>query len=185
MASIDAVCIKNLKCYNKMKESSVKSQLDYYIENNSPPEILDYVKLSNKAFGTEIEKITKEIFNLKKSKTSSCDLVFNKYRIEVKGSRLWSGKTFKWQHIMEEHEFDSIIFCAIDYNELRFWIILKVKFLELKANKVVTQQGGGEGQGLWCEYEKIKKYLTPIYCENDIRKFYELLDVKISSENKN
>jgi hypothetical protein len=169
--AFDSNYIKTLECYTTMKNKTTKTQLDYYIENNSPIEILDFVKLSNKAFGSEIEKLTKEIFQLKKSKHSSYDLSFKKYKFEVKGSRKWGGKTFKWQHIMEEHHYHFIILCGIDYQELKFWIISKTKFLELKNENIVSQQGGGEGQGLWCDFEKIKEHLIPLKNKNDFNNY--------------
>jgi hypothetical protein len=165
--------IKNTNSYKNLKKKTKKSQLDYYIDNGAPKEILDFIKLSNKAFGSECEKIIIEIFKLEKSNESSYDAKYKDYKVEIKSSRIWNNlkDLFKWQHIMENHNYDFIIFCGIDINEFKFWIISKEKLLSLKETKCIKKQGGAEGQGLWCEYSKIKNILTEINSINDISEY--------------
>ena len=42
---------------------------------------------------------------------------------------------------------------------------------KLKKSGLVTQQGGAEGQGLWCNFSNIKDYLTPIKSVEDLDNF--------------
>ena len=54
------------------------------------------------------------------------------------------------------------------------YIITKDKFLELRETNIVTQQGNAEGQGLWCEYSKIKNYLTKISTINELNDYLNI-----------
>ena len=53
-------------------------------------------------------------------------------------------------------------------------LIAKDKFLELRETNIVTQQGNAEGQGLWCEYSKIKNYLTKISTINELNDYLNI-----------
>ena len=77
-----------------------------------------------------------------------------------------------WQHIMEDHDYDYLIFVGIHYDSLKIYIISKYHFMKLKTKGLVTQQGRAEGQGLWITRKKILPYLTEI---KDINHFYNII----------
>lgn len=169
---------------------STKSQLDYYIDNQSDPDILKIVEFSNKKFGEKTQKIVGEMLNLSKSNTSLYDLVQKSTgkKFEVKSSRYGAnGKNWMWQHIMENEKFiyDYLLFIGVNFNKIDVFIITKQQLFSLKNKNVnllnknikpkyiVVQQGSGEGQGLWCQYDMIKDYLNPINNIEDFNNFIE------------
>lgn len=168
----------NIENLNKIKifesiENS-KNQIDYYIENNAHPDIIKIVSLGNKLFGEKLQRIIMEYFNLDKPDDTGYDIQQKSsgIKFEVKSSRFWvSNNDWKWQHIMENHNYDYLLLCGVNFNTIDVFIISKSEFLSLKNKGLVTMQGGAEGQGLWCNYKKIKNYLTPITTFEDIENF--------------
>jgi hypothetical protein len=164
--------ISKTKTFESIK--TVKTQLDYYVENNAHPDILKIVSLSNKSFGEKIQRIIKECLSLDKPTNTGHDLrqILSGKNFEVKSSRFWvTNGDWKWQHIMEDHEYDYLLFCGVNFNSIDVFIISKSDLLNLKSKGLVTQQGGAEGQGLWCNYKNIKNYLTPIRNVEDLNNF--------------
>lgn len=161
--------IVNTKAFESIK--SVKTQVDYYKENNSHSDIIKMVSLGNKSFGERLQRIIMEYFNLDKPSNTGHDIKQNSSgkKFEVKSSRFWvNNGDWKWQHIMENHDYDYLLLCGINFNSIDVFIISKKDFISLKNKKLVTQQGGAEGQGLWCNYSNIKEYLTPIKNTEDL-----------------
>lgn len=155
------------------------SQLQYYKNNNSIPEVLELIKYNSKTLGSICEKTTIKHFNLIKSNIYDYDAIYDNIKFEIKSSRYWvSVNDWKWQHIMRELQYDYVIFVGIDYTSLRFFIIKKLMLLDLYYQDldIVKQQGNGEGQGLWTNYKKIR-----IFCKEIFTKF-DLLDY-IKNEN--
>jgi len=156
------------------KINNSKSQIDFYIENNSHPDILKIVRLNNKSFGEKMQRIITEFFNLNNPTNSGhdCKLPNSNVKVEIKSSRFWvNTKDWRWQHIMVEHDYEYIILIGINFEGIDTYIISKQKFLELYQMGIVTQQGNAEGQGLWCEFSKIKPYLTNISSPEELNKF--------------
>lgn len=143
-----------------------KSQIDYYIENNAHPDIIKIVSLNNKSFGEVMQRIIKEFLKLDNPIDSGHDIYQKSsgVKFEVKSSRYWvTNKDWKWQHIMEYHDYDYVLFCGINFNGIDLFIISKSDILKLKDEGLVTKQGGSnDGHGLWCNYNNIKEYITPI-----------------------
>ena len=171
--------IKNTKSYKNMKNKM--TQEDLYRRNNSCDDILKLVKLSNKAFGEKLQSIVKDLLDL----DNSCDAGHDaqklslKLKFEIKSSRYGvSTNDFMWQHIMEEHDYDYLLFVGVDYDKLKIYLISKFDFMELKDKKIVTQQGRAEGQGLWTQRKKVLRYLTEIQNKNH---FYSLIQQLESS----
>jgi hypothetical protein len=132
------------------------------------------VALGNKSFGERLQRIIMECLNLDKPINTGHDIRQNSTgkKFEVKSSRFWvSNGDWKWQHIMENHDYDYLLLCGVNFNTVDVFIISKSDFLNLKEKGLVTQQGGAEGQGLWCNYSNIKEYLTPIKCIEDLDNF--------------
>lgn len=140
----------------------------YYQRNGAPKDIVDLVALSNKRFGTNIETLACRLTGCSKvpdvegSTGWDCEH-FTKNFPEIKGSRYWQGtKDWRWQHILADHEWSHLILVAVDFTELKLFLLTKKLFMNLMRKGIVTQQGGAGGQGCWFEYKKTKDYLIPI-----------------------
>lgn len=72
---------KNTNAFKTIKNK--ETQIKYYKKNDSCEEVLQLVDLESKPFGSESEKIIKEIFNLGPRTSSQ-----NK-KIEIKSARYW------------------------------------------------------------------------------------------------
>lgn len=169
---LDIKTIKKTKSFEGIKNT--KTQIDYYLENNASQDIIKLVSLSNKSFGERLQRIVMEVLELDKSNSTGHDIRENisGKKFENKSSRFWiKNGDWRWQHIMENHDYDYLLLCGLNFQGIDVFIISKNEFLALKEKKLVTQQGGAEGQGLWCNYNNIKKYLTPINCREDVIKY--------------
>lgn len=168
--------IKNTREFNR--NDNTKSQLEHYEENGSPKEILKLVAMNPKKFGEKIQKIAMEILLLDRSDNSGYDARIDGRRIEIKSSRFWVNiRDFKWQHIMEEHTYDYLIFIGVNFTKFDVYIISKNRFLELKnitnsrGRYIVREQGGAENQGLWANRNDIVQYLQEINTIEDFQKY--------------
>ena len=170
MISIDK--INKTKAFENIKNA--KTQTDYYIENNAHADIIKMVALGNKSFGEKLQRIVLEHLNLDKPSSTGHDVQqkISGKKFEVKSSRFWTTNgDWKWQHIMEDHNYDYLLLVGINFQSVDIFIITKEKLMSLKSKGLVTQQGGAEGQGLWCNYSQIKDYLTSISNEEELNKF--------------
>ena len=161
------------KSFSKIRQ--VISQEGLYKKNGACENILQLVRLSNKAFGEKLQSIVKDLLEL----DNSCDAGHDAQKIsmnckfEIKSSRYAvSTRDFMWQHIMEEHDYDYLILVGVDYNCLKMYLISKYYFMKLKTKGLVTQQGRAEGQGLWAQRKNILPYLQEIKSKEH---FYELI----------
>lgn len=153
---------------------NAKNQVDYYKERNAHSDIIKIVELGNKSFGEKMQRIILEELNLDKPTSTGHDVqqISSGKKFEVKSSRFWATNgDWKWQHIMEDHNYDYLLFVGINFQSVDVFIITKENLLSLKSKALVTQQGGAEGQGLWCNYSKIKQYLTSISNEEELNDF--------------
>ena len=151
------------------------TQEDFYRSKGSCDNILKLVKLSNKAFGEKLQCIVKDLFNLDNSCNAGHDAqkISMNLKFEIKSARYWQGiNDFKWQHIMEDHDYDYLIFVGIDFDCLKIYLISKYHFMKLKTKGIATQQGRAEGQGLWAQRKKLLPYLIEL---KDVEHFYDLV----------
>lgn len=155
--------------FKKLLANSKPTQLQFYIKNNANENILSLVPMSNKAFGEGMQRIVSEMFGMTKPTDTGHDAVFNGVPIEVKTARYWSGKLdCKWQHIMKDHKYKWVMLVLVDFQDLKFWLVSK----DMIANnpEVFTQQGGAEGQGLWCTMKKVLPLAHPIASREDLER---------------
>ena len=158
------------------------TQEDFYRNNNSCENILKLVRLNNKAFGETLQCIVKDLLDLDKSCDAGHDAqkLSHGLKFEIKSARYWiSIRDFKWQHIMEEHEYDYLILVGIDFDCLRLYLISKYQFMKLKTKGIAKQQGRAEGQGLWVSRKKILDHLIEI---KNKKHFYSLIHNKNNEE---
>lgn len=152
------------------KQTTTKTQLNYYLQNNADIDIMKLVQLSNKAFGEKIQSIIKELLGLSKSTSTGHDAIKNKIKFEIKASRYWAKTAdFTWQHIMTEHVYDYLILVGIDFNEFKIYLLHKNKLLEIinENDKKINIQGGAGGQGYWCSRNSIITELMEIKNKNE------------------
>jgi hypothetical protein len=149
--------------------SQKMTQLKYYEQNNSTPEVLQLVKLDSKPFGTTSEKILSEILNLGPRTSTQNDATFKNKKIEIKCARYWAGKNeCIWQHLEPEHDYEYVLFGLLDFDRWKVWCITKEKLMgELKDKKIITYQGK---QGWWTKKSMILPYLTEINSIEDLEK---------------
>jgi hypothetical protein len=169
---VDIEYVSQTKAFESIKE--VKTQVDYYTQNGAHTDIIKLVALGNRSFGEKIQRIVMEFFNLDKPETTGHDVKQNTLgkKFEVKSSRFWVGTSdWKWQHIMEDHDYDYLLLCGVNFKKIDVFIITKQKVLELKEQGLVSQQGGGEGQGLWCDYKTISDYVKRVSTPEEIIDF--------------
>ena len=128
-----------------------------YAARGASPEFVKLVALGNKAFGSAMEHITSSVFgcvNVPDSQgQTGWDLCRGDARIELKSSRIWGGggDSWTWQHIIPDHEWSYLMCAAVDIDIIRYFVISKPQFVHLVATGIVTQQGGGGGQGCWIQ----------------------------------
>ena len=159
---------KTTNSYKSLKEK--ETQIKYYKNNNSTIEVLQLVELESKAFGSICENIMKEIFKLGPRTSSQNDATINNKKLEIKSARYWNCKDeCVWQHLEPEHDYEFVLFCLLDFDQFKVWIInKKILMGELRTKKIVTYQGK---QGWWVKKSNIINYLTPIYNFNDINNY--------------
>lgn len=190
-----ALPIKLLKLseiHNSFKAS--KSQEEYYRENGSSEDILQYVRIPGKAFGEKwCEKLCKEHFKLDNRLSSGHDHCKLNKKIEQKSARYGgNGAEWKWQHIEMKHEWDYIILCGLEFLGFRFYIASRKIIEDLINKKVITGQGAKDEKGVaqaqqayWFMKSNFKKktlqfnnYFTEI---NDEKSLTNYIHMSISS----
>jgi|688.fasta_scaffold396543_2 hypothetical protein len=154
-----------LNSFNSLKEK--ETQIKYYKKMNSTSEVLQLVELESKAFGSISENIIKEIFNLNRRISTQNDASFEDIKFEIKSARYWGCKDeCVWQHLEPEHDYQYVLFCLLDFDKFKVWIISKKILMgELRIKKIVTHQGK---QGWWVKKSNIINYIKPVFNFDDI-----------------
>jgi len=170
---LSATYWKNTNAFKAIKDK--ETQIKYYKKNDSCEEVLQLVDLESKPFGSESEKIIKEIFNLGPRTSSQNDATYKNKKIEIKSARYWAGKDdCKWQHLEPDHDYDFVMFALLDFQSWKIWTIKKSLLMgEMRDKKIVTFQGK---QGWWVTKSAIFSYLTPIETIKDLDNFIETLN---------
>jgi len=96
---------KNISSFKSISDK--ETQIKYYKKMNACDEVLQLVELESKPFGSESEKIIRELFNLGPRTSTQNDATFNGKKIEIKSARYWAGKDdCRWQHLEPEHDYE-------------------------------------------------------------------------------
>jgi hypothetical protein len=167
----DSNAIRNTREWAEL-DSAVDVR-EYYRENHASPEIQRIVSLENRKFGSVIEKMLREIFDLTKPESSKHDAIFRRLglqdnKIYIKAARYWAGTdNCKWQHLEPDYDYTHIIFVLVDFNSLRTWIAPKS---DLFSGGFLTPQGQ---QGYWGDKQTLldSGYLHEIHDETDLSNF--------------
>lgn len=171
------------------KKKKSHTQEERYTD--SPEYIKKFIRLGGGSkMGTTLEHFAKHRFkNLKKRNNevfqSGYDHIIKfknkEFRVEQKSSGYWDHhkkNDFKWQHIEENHNWDLLLLCGIDYTDLNFWVMDRKTFITLICENKITNQGnkgGNSSQGKWCWYSDIKDHLNPIHDDDQLLHFLEVL----------
>ena len=158
--------IKNSTCFKDILEKN--NQYDFYKRNRASEEILHLTKLESKSFGSIMERIVIEKFNFSKRNSHQNDCTYKDKKIEIKSSRYWISKKendAKFQHIELEYDFDYIIFCLLDFTEIKIYITSKQNLFLLKNKNILCKQGN---QGYWAKFSEILKFIHPVRNLKDI-----------------
>lgn len=175
---VNSELLKSLSWFKSKRK--IKTQTDLYIENNSPKEIIELIKLGNKSFGSVMENITNEYFNMDKRTDTMHDFTKSGFKIELKSARFTVGALdFRWQHIDHIDHWDFLLLAAIEFEQIRYYICSNQTVNHLIKNGFITGQGKDKKpkQGYWFFYSKLKKfdeYFVEIESEKDLLKFIDI-----------
>jgi hypothetical protein len=137
------------------------TQRKYYEKNGAPKEVLQLVEMEPKQFGSSVENLVRQQFQLGPRTCSENDATLDNVKIEIKAARYWAGKNnCRWQHLEETHDFEYALFVLLDFHRLIVWGIPKnILFGRLRTEKIVTPQGK---QGFWTTKNEVLPYLKEI-----------------------
>jgi len=180
--------LMNLNSHKAFKPP--KSQLDYYLENNVSKELIPYVTLQGKTFGEKyMEQLAKEYFNLDNRKSSTHDHMKNNKTIEQKSARYHAnGGDWKWQHIEMTHEWDYLMLCGLDFQDIKFYITSRKLVENLIKEGIIVGQGKKKDgvaqpqQAYWFSRSDFKKknknfadYFVKIVDENSLINYLNVI----------
>jgi len=102
------------------------SRYEYYESLGANETILSLTKSEGKTFGTDIEKLTIEWFQLDKRTNTQHDATYDGRKIEIKSSRYWGcERCYKFQHIEVDHDFEFLITAVLREDGIEFRIMNK------------------------------------------------------------
>ncbi len=158
--------IKETKAYKNIVNKI--SQLSHYEANGASPEILKLVNMESKAFGSVVEKLLIEVYELEKRVNTQHDARLGDKKIEIKAARYWAGKDdCKWQHIEKNHDYELILFALIDFTSIKCWIAKK---------DVIIQHMTPQGlQGNWADKSTILPHLIEITSKEQLHDLVKTL----------
>jgi hypothetical protein len=150
---------KGTKAFKQIEKTLTRRE--YYEKNGAPKEVLRLVEMESKEFGSFMEKLIREIFEMGPRTCSENDATLDNVKIEIKAARYWAGKNnCRWQHLEETHDFEYALFVLLDFHRLIVWGIPKnILFGRLRTEKIVTPQGK---QGFWTTKNEVLPYLKEI-----------------------
>ncbi len=133
-----------------IEKMSCGNRIDLYRSKGSNQDILDVLEQNKnpKKFGVFMEEITKDIFGFGNSLNSEHDFRYGSSKIELKSSCcLLSAlqkdkKVFQYNSIRMDYDYEYLMVCNINVEDLEFYIVKKEKFkkyiksLNLKQKKL-------------------------------------------------
>ena len=147
-----------------------ETQFARYTAANSPKWIMKFISAGN-AKGTLGERFFEKKFEVvekRQSGDSGHDKTALSKKLEHKTSALWKGNIFKWQHIEDTHNWDALIFMAIEFHKVVWYFMSREKFEQMhtdlgsrilqgkvdKSGKVLSKEG------FWCTLDQASPYLS-------------------------
>ncbi len=158
--------------------TSKLTQLQRYESQHSPQEIKDIISFGGgPKMGAYMEHFARFNFPclLVRSGTGH-DHLYQDYKIEQKSSGHWGELDYKWQHIEEKQDWDILLLCGIDYQEIHFWTMSRRLFRTLLQEGSITNQGkksGESSEGVWFNYSDVKEFLIEVRTEAQLKSAIE------------
>ena len=111
------------------------NKIEIFKNNGADKQIINILEKTEnrRRWGDMMEDITKRIFNFDERDNSEHDYKYNSIKIEQKAStpllkHLKKGKmTFQYNDIRDNYDYDGLILCNIEFNELKYYYIIKKK----------------------------------------------------------
>lgn len=156
------------------------SQTERYEKQNSPEWILRFIRIGGgPKMGTTLETFARERFpslqKRDKGKNTGHDhkitLSSKKIYIEQKSSGHWGENDYKWQHVEKKHNWNILLLCGIDYNEIHCWVMNRTIFNKLIEERKITNQGnktGESSEGMWFNYSDVAESLIQIKTNEEL-----------------
>jgi len=168
--------------WNTLSGKEKPTQLQRYEKRNSPEGIKRFIAIGGGAkMGTTLEKFARHRFKSlqKRSKGKSetgYDHLIENICVEQKSSGHWGEEDYKWQHVEENHKWDVLLLCGIDYTDVKFWGMNRETFYHLISEKKITNQGNKSGEsseGWWFNYSDVKDSLVEIHSDSQLLEFVD------------
>ncbi len=156
---------------SSLTSKSKPCQIDRYEANKSPDEIKKIISFGGgPKMGSYMEHFARFNFpSLKTRENTGHDQVLhgNEYKIKVeqKSSGHWGQEDYKWQHIEDKHDWDILLLCGIDYQDIKFWTMNRKMFQAMLEEGKITNQGkksGESSEGVWFNYSDVKDVLVEV-----------------------
>jgi hypothetical protein len=171
--------------WNAFAAKAKPTQLERYIAKNAPAGIQRFIALGGgPKMGTTLEAYARHCFPcLHKRKKGRDQTGYDHYivsssahhvLVEQKSSGHWGDADYKWQHLEEKHNWNMLLLCGIDYDQVRFWAMDRATFRRLIEANVITNQGnkaGNSSEGRWFNYMDVKDSLTEIRSNDMLLEF--------------
>jgi hypothetical protein len=104
------------------------------------------------------------------------DHSYQDYKIEQKSSGHWGENDFKWQHVEENHDWDILLLCGIDYHDIKFWTMNRTMFRKMLQEGKITNQGkktGESSEGVWFNYSDVAEFLIEVQTDAQLKREIE------------
>lgn len=171
------------KFWKSLEGNEKPTQLQRYEMKNSPAYIKKFIAIGGgPKMGTTLEQFARFRFkNLQKRNKGKQETGYDHIikindahvYVEQKSSGHW-GEDYKWQHVEENHKWNMLLLCGIDYTEVKFWAMNRTTFKHLISEKKITNQGnkaGESSEGVWFNYSDVKDHITAIETQEQLLLF--------------
>lgn len=167
---------------NILNTYSTLNKIDLYKEQGATELVINILikrkELGNpKKFGILMEDIAQTILGLDDSDNSEHDKKFGEYKLEIKTStllmnRLVKGfKTFQYNSIRIDYDYDFLILQNIDIDGLHYYILSKEQVKELARTIFKNQKKIKIGIIEMMIFEKVKDMVFEL-TENNIEEYF-------------
>ncbi len=160
------------------------TQLQRYENKNAPDCIKRFIAIGGgPKMGTILEQYARFNFkNLQKRGKGTGETGYDhlikleskSILVEQKSSGHWGDDNYKWQHVENNHKWNMLLLCGIDYTNVKFWAMDRKTFSRLISEKKITNQGnkaGDSSEGMWFSYSDVKDSLVEIQTEEQLHQF--------------
>ena len=162
--------IVSTKTFKSIK--SRVSRYDYYKSLGACETILSFTKSEGKTFGTDMEKLVIEWFQLGKRTNTQNDATYLDRKIEIKSSRYWGcEKSYKFQHIELDHDFDVLLTVVLRENCIEYRLMFKSEIIPY-----LEKQGK---QGHFLNGRDVEKFGKIVETSDDVIDYLTQIKLKL------